>query len=139
MAFGDLTYVEVSPLLGYNVAPQVMIGGSLLYRYRSDNRYDPDLTTSDYGYSGFVRGSIKQGIFVQAEYEYLNYEFATVGGGTDRDGYSSVLLGPGYSSPIGGNGAFYVTALYNFSYDSNDINSPYDNPWVIRVGVGFGF
>jgi hypothetical protein len=139
MAFGDVTYIEVSPLLGYQVAPRVLIGGSLLYRYRSDDRYDPDLRTSDYGASGFVRGDIKSGFFAQAEYEYLDYEFPLPGGGTDRDGVGSVLLGPGYSSPIGGNGAVYFMALYNLSYDSDDINSPYDDPWIVRVGVGFGF
>jgi hypothetical protein len=139
LGFGDLTYIEVSPLLGYRVAPRVTVGGSLLYRYRSDDRYDDTLTTSDYGASGFVRGDLYQGFFLQGEYEYLNYEFPVTSGTTERDGFSSVLVGPGYSSPIGGNGSVYFAALYNFSYDSNDLNSPYDDAWVIRVGVGFVF
>jgi hypothetical protein len=139
LAFGDVTYVEVSPLLGYKVAPRVTIGGSLVYRYRSDDRYGDTLTTSDYGASGFVRGDLYQGFFVQGEYEYLNYEFPVTSGTTQRDGIESVLVGPGFSNPIGGNGSFYFAALYNLSYDSNDLNSPYDDAWVIRVGVGFAF
>jgi len=139
LGFGDVTYIEVSPLLGYKVAPRVTIGGSLLYRYTSDDRYDDSYTASDYGASGFVRGDVLEGFFLQGEYEYLNYEFPLAGGDTDREGFSSILVGPGYSSPIGGNGTVYFAALYNLSYDSNDLYSPYDDAWVIRVGVGFAF
>ena len=139
IGFGDVTWIEVSPLLGYRVAPRLTIGGSLLYRYRDDERYAEDLTASDYGAGGFVRGDVYEGFFVQGEYEYLSYEFPLAAGGTDREGFSSILVGPGYSSPLGGRASLYVAALYNFSYDQDDLTSPYDDPWVIRVCVGFAF
>lgn len=139
MAFGEVDYIEISPLLGYRVAPRVLLGGSLLYRYRNDDRYAESLSLNDYGASGFVRFDVYQGFFGQAEYEYLDYEYPLALGGTDRTDYSSVLIGPGYTSPLGRNGGLYFAALYNLSYDSDDVNSPYDDPWVIRAGVGFTF
>lgn len=139
LAFGDVTYVQVQPLLGYQVDPRFLIGGSLIYRYSKDDRYADSVSTTDYGASGFARFDIQKGFFAQGEYEHLNYEFPVVTGGTERQAYDSIFLGPGFSSPVGGNGSFYAALLYNFNYDSNDLNSPYDNAWVVRVGVGFGF
>ena len=47
--------------------------------------------------------------------------------------------GPGFSQSAGARTSFFVLALYNLTYDSNDLRSPYTDPWVFRVGVGFGF
>src|SRR5512139_2071357 len=47
MSFGDVDYVELSPLVGMRVTPRFDAGVSLTYRWRSDDRYDVD--TSDYG------------------------------------------------------------------------------------------
>jgi hypothetical protein len=33
----------------------------------------------------------------------------------------------------------YVSALYDFSYDGNDVNRPYDSPVRVQVGVAVGF
>ena len=77
--------------------------------------------------------------FLQAEYEYLSYEFLRLDGSQDRDTFDSVLGGGGYMQPLAPNTAMYVTALYHFSYDSSDIYRPYTDPWVFRVGVAVGF
>jgi hypothetical protein len=31
------------------------------------------------------------------------------------------------------------STLYNFSYDSDEIRSPYSNEWIVRSGVGYTF
>ena len=139
LQFGTVDYIEVAPLVGYNATEELSIGGGLLYRYRKDGRYSPSLKTNDYGANLFARYQVGGPVFLQAEYEYLSYEFAFVDGSTDRDEFDSVLAGAGFSQAAGGRANAYLLVLYNFSYDSNDFRTPYDEPWVYRVGVAFGF
>lgn len=135
--FGDVNSVSVEPVIGYNVTERFAVGGRLLYRYRHDSRYDPSLSASDYGAGAFARYNLFRGIFVQGEYEYLDYEYRTFDGSEDRDNFDSVLAGAGFSRPMGSKSSFYFMALYNLNYD--DRNSPYSDPWVFRAGVAFGF
>ena len=58
---------------------------------------------------------------------------------TERDTFNSVLVGPGISRPLGKRTAFYALGLYNFSYDDDDVFSPYSDEWVFRIGVSVGF
>jgi hypothetical protein len=138
-SFGDVDYIEIAPMVGYRVHPRVSTGVGAFWRNRSDNRYSPSVDTTDYGGSVFAEALVARPIFIHAEYEYVNYEYSTGPGGTIRDSTSSFLVGAGVFQPLGGNVGFYASALYNLSYDSNDLTSPYDNPWVYRVGVSVGF
>jgi hypothetical protein len=139
LSFGTVDYVEVAPMIGYSATDKLSIGGSLVYRYRKDGRFSPSVSTTDYGGSLFGRYQVTAPIFVHAEYEYLNYEFVLPNLSTDRDTYGSVLVGPGFAHSAGGRASVFVLALYNLTYDSDDLRSPYSDPWVYRVGVGFGF
>jgi hypothetical protein len=142
MSFGDVDYIEISPMIGYKLTPKTHVGITLLYRYRDDSRYDPDLTTSDYGGSVFARYFPLGGFFIQGEYEWINYEYVSFDGfsySNDRQGDSNWLAGGGFSQSMGGHASFFISAMYNFGYDEDDFFEPYDSPWVIRVGVGFGF
>ncbi len=136
LGFGDVTYFELSPLVGKHLTPELAVGGSLIYRHRSDDRYREKLTTDDYGASIFGRYKVTPVLFAQAEYEYLNYEFYRADLTKDDDVANSVFLGGGVTTPLGGNASFHATALYNTLYDDD---SPYDSPWVIRFGIGVGF
>ena len=137
--FGDVDFVSLEPLIGYRLHPQVSIGMNLIYRWSSYEAYGSDIDTSDYGARGFVQYYPVPMFFLQGEYEYLDYEYILSDLSTGRDEASSILAGGGISQPLGGNGSFYASALYNFSYDDNDAYSPYDSPWVIRVGAAVGF
>jgi hypothetical protein len=136
LGFGDVNYFELAPLVGKHLTPQFSFGGSLIYRYRSDDRYQQDLTTNDYGASVFGRFKVTPQVFAQAEYEYLQYEYYKPNLTKDTDSANSVFLGGGVSAPAGANASLYATAMYNVNYDDD---SPYDSPWVIRFGVGVGF
>lgn len=138
LGFGDVTYVAVEPVAGYAVTPRLGVGARLTYSYRDDERYSPSLTTNDYGASLFGRYTVTRPVFLQLEYEWLSYEYATSAGSTVRDDFDSVLGGAGVTQPLGDHSSFFAMALYNFSY-SDDEPSPYSDPWIIRVGVGFGF
>ncbi len=138
LGFGDVTYVSVEPTVGYSVNERLGVGARLIYSYRDDDRYSPSLTTSDYGSSVFGRYQVAQPVFLQAEVEFLSYEYGLTDGSTVRDAFESVLVGGGVLQPMGGNANFFVAALYNFSYQ-DDEPSPYSDPWVFRIGIGVGF
>ncbi len=138
-SFGEVDYFEIAPMIGYRVHPRVWTGLGLFWRSASDDRYSPSVDTTDYGGSVFVQALVARPVFLQAEYEYADYEYPLVGGGTLRDPSSSFLVGAGVLQPLGGNVGLYVSALYDLSYDENDLSGPYDNPWVYRAGVSVGF
>jgi hypothetical protein len=139
LQFGDVDLVEVAPLVGVQFNARLSGGVQLLYRSRSDDRVSPKITASDYGADLFARFVVLRPFFVEAEYEYLDSEYAQAGGGSFRDSASTFLAGAGYMQKMGPNSIFYASALYDFSYDSNDVYTPYADPWIYRAGVTFGF
>lgn len=138
LAFGDVRYVELSPMVGWRFSPQFGTGVSLMYRWREDTRWASSPSYTDWGGSLFARYRFPGKLFVQAEYDYTDYEYQTTLTTTKRQGYSGYLAGAGYSVPMGKGASAFVLALYDFAY-SNSSNSPYASPWTIRAGVSVGF
>jgi len=139
LAFGsNTTFISIEPIIGYSVTERVDVGSGIIFRYRDDDRAYDAPSTTDYGASLFVRYSPVPRFFVQGEYEYLSYELFNSAGVSDREWFGSLLAGGGFSQPMGANSAFFVSMLYNFSYDEDEL-SPYTDPWVLRAGVGFHF
>jgi hypothetical protein len=138
LSFGDVDYIEIAPLVGTWLNPRLSVGGSLIFRYRNDDRYPESLSTTDYGASAFGEYFVWDPIFLHAEVEYLSYEYPEYDLSTERDGVTSVFVGGGVSTAMGGRSSVYIQVLYNLSY-SDDEPSPYSDPWVMRFGVGFGF
>ena len=141
-SFGDVvSSVQVAPELGFIVVPKFHLGGSLVYRYRKDKRFDPDLSTTDIGGSLFGRYFVYAPIFLQGGIEQLNWDFI----GNDPNGgltttnldHTAILVGPGFALPLGPSAATYMAFLYDVNYDSEGPN-PYERPWMIRIGVGIG-
>jgi hypothetical protein len=139
LGFGDVDFVSIEPLFGVHLSPQFTVGGSLIYRWTSDDRYAESVNFNDYGARAFVQYFPVPVFFGQLEYEYLNYEYVLSTLETDRNSAGSLFVGGGVSQPMGGKAAFFASALYNLSYDDNDPLRPYDSPWVIRAGVSVGF
>ena len=139
LSFGTIDYIEVAPMIGIQVTDEFSTGINLIYRYRDDSRYNPSLSTNDYGGGVFARYHILPNLFAQTEYEYLNFEYYNSTGSKASDSYSSFLVGGGISQPMGPNAALHAAILYNFSYSDSDLFRPYDSPWVVRVGVSAGF
>ena len=138
LSFGDVDYIEIAPLVGIWLSPRVSVGGSLIFRYRNDDRYPESLSTTDYGASAFGRYFVWDSIYLHTEVEYLSYEYPEYDLSTERDDFTSVFVGGGVSTAMGGRSSIFVEALYNLSY-ADDEPSPYNSPWVMRFGVGFGF
>ncbi len=136
----NIVSFSVYPLVGVQITPRLSTGAQFTYRF-AKYKYTsyPDITTNDYGINPFVRFKIFQTVFLQAEYEYLNYQIPdpTPPIETYRSTFSSYMAGGGFFQPIGRRAGIFFVALYNFAYDQ--VNSPYASPLVIRAGVTAGF
>lgn len=142
LAFGSETsYAEFSPIFGYRFSPLFQLGGSLTFRYRKDKRYEPDLSTTDFGASVVARFFVFDPIFLQAEVERLNWEYigiTDVGYESVEDTYTGYYAGFGFVQRASKRVAMYMAFLWDFSYDENE-PSPNTRPYLIRIGFGFAF
>jgi hypothetical protein len=136
LGFGSYQdYIMISPSIGYLLTKKLMGGINLTYQYNKYKYYSPAITSNSYGGGPFMRFMVYRGIFIHAEYEYLNYDLFET-----RADFNSVMAGGGFIQPIGNNAAFYLSVLYNFNYDTPNPNEyyPYSSPWVIRAGISLG-
>jgi hypothetical protein len=141
LGFGSVQdYFSVSPVIGYSITKKLIAGTGVTYRYTNYKYFKPSIKLTDYAVNPFVRYTIYKGFFVQTEYEYLNYEFPVTNVETTRLSFDSFLAGGGLIQPIGKNLAFYVMALYNFSYQQPVPGrySPYNSPFILRAGINIG-
>jgi hypothetical protein len=141
LGFGSTQdFISVSPVIGYSITKKFMAGTGFTYRYTNYKFYKPSIKLTDYAINPFARYTIYKGFFVQTEYEYLNYELPVSITETTREGFNSVMAGGGLVQPMGRNLAFYIMALYNFSYTNPAPGeySPYASPLIIRAGINIG-
>jgi hypothetical protein len=136
-------FISVSPVIGYSLTKKLIAGTGLTYRYTNFKAIRPSVKLTDYAVNPFARYMVYNGFFVQAEYEYLNYELPFISGSsveTSRQNFDSVMAGGGVIQPLGRNLAFYAMVLYNFSYTNspNQFYQPYSSPFVVRAGINIG-
>ncbi|HEX7412034.1 MAG TPA: hypothetical protein VF298_07850 [Bacteroidales bacterium] len=151
LQFGDITLIDVSPMVGYRITEKVAGGISFSYKYYYYKNffYNPysysftDMTSNIYGASIFGRYYFVENLFAHAEYEYLIYSYDNYRPNSTGSSYSKstetvdvpgLFLGGGYRQPIGGRVFFTITILYNVNESQY---SPYSNP-IIRAGVSVG-
>lgn len=139
LGFGDRDFFEVSGVVGYQATSRFTPGARLTYRNREISRSGSKFTTDDYGGSLFARYRVWKPIYAQIEYEVLSYEFVNSDLSIDRDTFGSLLGGGGVSLALSRNLSFFAAALYNFSYEADEIRSPYSNEWIVRSGIGYSF
>lgn len=141
LGFGsNQDFISVSPVVGYAITKKIIAGSGFTFRYTNYKFYNPSIKLIDYAVNPFIRYTFYRGIFVQTEYEYLNYEVPLSAHESTRMNFSSFMAGGGIVQPIGDKAALYVMALYNFSYRNPTTTnySPYDSPIVIRAGINIG-
>lgn len=138
--FGNQTFIDISPLVGYKVTDQYVVGIGVTYIYYREKYYDilgdeHIFSTSHYGGRIFNRYYITEYLFAHGEYEALSIEyFNPFPDIVERRWIGSVLLGGGYAQQMGMNSYWSILVLYNFN---ETLFYPYPNP-IIRIGVGFG-
>lgn len=136
-SFGTLTYVYVSPVVGYMITRSLSGGLGITYQYYKDERFD--YQTNTYGGKLFLRQNfnlLKLPLFLYTEYETLNFEYGQILPNDQiiytREWVPSLFLGGGFFQSFGRRGGFSITAMYNVIYDN--LRSPYNSPWVFRIG-----
>jgi hypothetical protein len=138
-SFGDVTFIEVSPNVGYHVTDDFIVGIGLTYSYLRDRRATLDYKTNIFGGRTFLQHIIFENFVAHAEYELLNLKTiddrATSNFEPQRRNIHSLFVGGGFRSTLGGYSYINLLILYNLN-DSR--YSPYTNP-QIRAGFGVGF
>ncbi len=130
LRFGNYTMIGVTPLIGYAVTDDFLVGGIFTYRYVNDKM--SKYSTSTYGVAPFARYFVYQGLFAHAEYEMLNGEFYYKQGNV---WVNSLLVGLGYGSRIGEKGFIGFYALWNLT-EKEDYRI-YNQP-TFRFSFGIG-
>jgi hypothetical protein len=131
--FGNITFIDVSPLLGYKVTDKIGVGIGATYQYYHYHDRLYDLETNVYGGRVFGRYLFTDYLFGHLEYEYLNLEAFDFN--RRRVDVESLLAGGGYIQRISDHAAVVAMILYNFT---ESVYTPYTNP-IIRVGFTIGF
>jgi hypothetical protein len=149
LSFGDYTNINISPLIGYRISQLFAAGINVNAQYGSERFLAPysNSTTQRNKYTifgGGVWGRVYPVDFlfihVQPEYNAISmkstyYDSDPKTTVTDHYGVPSLLMGGGYSQPIGGRAAFSIMALYDVLQDSR---SPYQNGLILRIGASLG-
>ncbi|MES2619119.1 MAG: hypothetical protein V4613_14675 [Bacteroidota bacterium] len=124
IGFGTFTNITLSPQIGYRITPRLTAGLGANYQYTRFDRINPPLQI--YGGNSFVRLMPHPQLFIQAEYQLLNYKYLTPVGWNDY-----ALIGAGY---LPGNG-FFIAGYYILKSPIN--NNVYSEPFTIRAGFMF--
>lgn len=141
LQFGNVTFVDISPLAGYQVFKNAFLGLGVTYQYLNWETRGGSYETHTYGGRVFARYIIWKGIIAQAEFEMLNLDCF------DEDHYvltnelrvartwvPGALFGAGYFQGVGKRSGFTALVMFN-ALQSHC--TPYENP-VIRIGFNFG-
>lgn len=146
--FGNYTNVNISPAIGYRFSNVIAAGININGQYGSQrwrDIYDNTIRRDKYtvfggGLWGRVYPFEQLFIHVQPEYNFVKIQSTfyqepkrTISG---NYGVPSLLLGGGYSQPVGERAAISFMLLYDVVQDRN---SPYQNGLIYRGGVNFGF
>lgn len=152
LSFGNSTYIEVSPMLGYHVMDRLVVGLGPHYIYQSvkttpSNPYSYE--THVFGIKGFARFALITNaeqflpinlfndLFVHVEYEGMSLEKNIYynQGDQGRFLYHGFLIGGGFNQRLG----MYNSVSFMVLWDLNETStSPYSNP-VFRIGFNSYF
>ena len=131
LQFGNVTIIDVSPIVGYKVTEKFSIGIGAKYQYI--NYRDYNYSFNVYGGSIFGRYNISDYLFAHVEYEVLNMP-SIVNMNDIRTNVSSLFVGGGYRQKISKNSSFNIMGLWNLN---ESLESPYTNP-IIRISLDIG-
>lgn len=143
LTFGNFTFVNISPQVGYRITPMFSAGAGLNFIYQSDKYYNGGREVrNSLGYAGlniFGRVNPFRFILLNAQPE-LNY----VWGKTKVEGLAdskinpkfvpSLLVGAGAAIPMGGRGSMIAMLQYDVVQDNL---SPYGRNAFVTFGVNF--
>ncbi len=127
-------FIAVNPVVGYMITPKLSSGLGINWQRTSYER--PDFTLDQFGLSPFLRYNFNQ-LFAYGEYNFIStprYNLIT-NKLSDPVIFNRLLLGLGYSQPIGKRGAINVVGMYDVLYKPEE--RIFGSPWVYRVFFSF--
>lgn len=141
--WNDYLLISAQPMVGYKVTPKFSLGAKLNYSFRKDNNSAPqNFTYNNYGGSVFARYHPVPRGYLHAEFNFINYQRYNYNSAnniyeSDRLWVPAVLVGGGYTQPIGPNASAYAEVLFDVLQDKN---SPFKK-WepIVHVGAAVGF
>jgi hypothetical protein len=143
VTFGDFTFVNVSPQVGYRINPVFSAGAGVNFIYQSDKYYSGSREVKNtLGYAGlnvFGRVNPFKFILLNAQPE-VNYVWGTTrveglaDSKIDPTFVPSLLMGAGIALPMGGRGSMIAMLQYDVIQDSR---SPYGRNAFLTFGVNF--
>jgi hypothetical protein len=137
--FGDIIYIEVSPLASYRITEKFHAGLGLTYMYYSENGPYGHYSSSSYGGSIFARYFVWRDLFLHLEYaplyrpDFIPYPYPSPNV-PESPWAQDVLIGGGYRQWVGDKAFMSLMFLWNVN---ETVYSPYVNP-IIRIGFGIG-
>jgi len=160
LQFGNITFIDISPIVGYRVTDRFSSGIGFIYQYYKETIYYQYSTSSQlhkYVYRSNIYGgkvfsqyklikSINEfipidigAVLAHAEHNVLNVDYYTVSSsglyltGENRKWINVFMVGGGISQPIGKRSSVNILVLWDLIEDDF---SPYPNP-TFRVGFNF--
>lgn len=132
MTFGDYTFVEVAPNMGYYLTDNVLVGIGANYTYYEDKYYN--YQTSIYGGRVFAE-YLFDGLplLAHTEAEVINFE-EYLG---SRINVVNLYVGGGIQQKFSGNSYFYILALWNLNETRESLYFNPPSP-IIRGGIAIG-
>jgi hypothetical protein len=127
--FGNPTYLQLNPMIGYRTTSWWVNGVSFNYTYLSSRGYSENM----YGTGIWSRAYILKSLIAHSEFDVLKREARDQFGNNAAVTVPVWLVGAGYSS--GGRVGLSAMIMYDLIQNPN---SPYSNP-IIRIGGLFGF
>jgi hypothetical protein len=134
LQFGDITYINIAPIMGYHLTERFGAGAGPIYTYLKYRGYPTPFNS--YGGRVFSQYKIMENVLGYGEYQLLNTRIYDASLDKVLDvTMPALLLGGGYIEEVGQNSSFNIMILYNVMADKY---SYYQNP-IIRVGFNMGF
>jgi hypothetical protein len=127
---GNPTFVDLSPMVGYNVTDKFQIGVGAIYNFYSYKYNNYRYSVNFYGGRVFARYFVLQNVYLQAGYDEINRDDPNSYKPNARIWIENILVGGGLRYPVSDNIFCLASALWNL----NDTPlSPYPNP-IIQIG-----
>ncbi len=134
LSFGTITFINLSPIIGYKITPKYSAGIGITYIYIKDNRNTSPYSLNIFGGSVFTRYLITQFFFAHAEYEVLEGNWDPYYS-SNRFLMENVWVGGGLRQHSG-NSSVNIMALWNLT------ETPYSRAFFgnpqLRIGIGIG-
>ena len=149
-AFGDFTFVDVSPAVGYQFTPRFQAGMGLIYNYlslraqfrdNSGNVWFERISMNIFGFNPYAQFAVIQShafhLLLRAEYGLLNYDtnFWWLLADAKREWMHYPMIGGGVLFPMGQSGGFSLQVMWDLNEKPFSIYG--SNP-IFKAGFMFG-